>query len=158
MSETTPKRSIWRLTPFRAGLFAGLLGGGAWVAIVNMGSTPPAGPKVEIVSSGDTLTAAGVRRIEFFLTGGPLMVKQLCAEACDDISITSRSAAGAAFGAQLWHKSGRCLDCDRSFLAEGPADTVARLDVGATGSPMLKVAHYKTQADGSRIPTPPPSR
>lgn len=149
-------KTIRRPTPFRAGLLVGVAVGLVIVVALNPRPTEE-GPTAEIASSGATLSAAGVRRLEL-ATNGPAIVKQYCAGECDDLTFTSRIGAGSSMMVMLWRKDGRCLECDREVRVEGPAGSVTRLDVGAPGAPLLQTRYYRVNPDGSRIPTSPPAQ
>lgn len=150
------RKTIRHLTPFRAGLLAGVAVGLVIVVALNLRPTEE-GPTAEIASSGATLSAAGVRRLEL-VTNGPAIVKQICAGACDDLTFTSRMGSGSGFLVRLWRKDGRCIACDQEVRVEGPAGSVTRLDIGAPSAPLLQTSYYRVNPDGSRTPTSPPAQ
>lgn len=154
----TPRRRF-RLTPFRRGLLAG---SATFIAMMTLGVAAldwferGAGHdmdhNVEVAASGEALTRHGARQLELRLREGRLF-RQVCNEACDDLSFKGFNDGGQTYGAPyvlaVLDASGRCLSCDNRVLVDDTTTEIARLEVRDEGGLPVRGGYFARQPDGS---------
>jgi hypothetical protein len=161
-------RRLFRPTPFRLGLLAGVATFGAigWLFSATMneverGRGAEMDHNVEIVSSGDAMTRHGARRLEI-QAGKSIRIRQVCNEACDDLSFTDfndgRATYGASYGVSVLTATGDCLSCKTQVIVSDLQKVIGRIDISNLDPDWVRGGHFEIQPDGSRKlyrPAPP---
>lgn len=119
------KRPAWVLGAGVAVLLAFLAGRVVAATVILNTSGAAAGPGVHVRLEGAKFSQAGARRIEF--SGGPVVLSQVCDEACDDLAMTYDDFGRGGAHLRVSDHANHCVDCggifpgERSELRRGPA-------------------------------------